>query len=553
MGDIYRYAVLTLSAASATNSADGLLMPRDPDATAVCRIAAADGEMSLVYPQPGIGLDFVRTRGWTLQELLLPPRLVHYTFSKFGGDRMMVWECQAGKVQEDGEKVWRDQTKRLLLELDDRFGTEGLDSEGLITLNKPPIVYTPPTLAELLGRDVVETGIKEQPQYHAIWRKAVIELSYRQLTQIADRLPALSGITALLQKKMVQAGIKSTFVAGLWTGEELMHQLMWTAPVPPRGAMIKRASKPGMRALGVAPSWSWASAGGIVRWCECHLLQSGPPTPASWEQDDDDGTLPGIPDRHPFPAELVDFHVTPENDHNPLGRVQPGGFLRIRGKMREARVRSWTLRPELPDRVAVQIPVILKSNEAPQHAFETYDDLTERDANRVWEVIDLILAKKVDSSSVASATGLADRESAESQLTLIFQETLAPFAEVERTLQGLVGQLAVHPTVDDEEKLERCLRLFNSVKAQIPQFYEHAKRRDIESALWNWEVYVNRVFTAVDLLYPYLYLQSLMVDKTIDAITSAPKFTYTEVSCSMGVIFSILANLNNIKDPAKER
>jgi hypothetical protein len=54
--------------------------------------------MSLVYLQLGIGLDLVRTRGWTLQELLLPPRLVHYTFLKFGGDRMMVWECQAGKV-----------------------------------------------------------------------------------------------------------------------------------------------------------------------------------------------------------------------------------------------------------------------------------------------------------------------------------------------------------------------------------------------------------------------------------------------------------------------
>jgi hypothetical protein len=36
MGDIYRYAVLTLSAASATNRADGLLMLRDPDATAIC-------------------------------------------------------------------------------------------------------------------------------------------------------------------------------------------------------------------------------------------------------------------------------------------------------------------------------------------------------------------------------------------------------------------------------------------------------------------------------------------------------------------------------------
>jgi hypothetical protein len=83
-------------------------------------------------------------------------------------------------------------------------------------------------------------------------------------------------------------------------------------------------------------------------------------------------------------------------------------------------------------------------------------------------------------------------------------------------LQGLVGQLAVHPTVDDEEKLERCLRLVNSVKAQIPQFYEHAKRRDIEITMRNWESFhVSRVFTVVDLLYPYLYLQSLMMDKPL--------------------------------------
>jgi hypothetical protein len=71
--------------------------------------------------------------------------------------------------------VWRDDTKRLLLELDDKFGTgesdlelddepgtEGLNWEGLVTLNKLSIVYTPLTLAELLERDVaVETGIKD--------------------------------------------------------------------------------------------------------------------------------------------------------------------------------------------------------------------------------------------------------------------------------------------------------------------------------------------------------------------------------------------------------
>jgi hypothetical protein len=82
---------------------------------------------------------------------------------------------------------------------------------------------------------------------------------------------------------------------------------------------------------------------------------------------------------------------------------------------------------------------------------------------------------------------------------------------------------------------------------------QHAKRRDIEIALRNWESFhVSRVFTVVDLLYPYLYLQSLMMDKTINTITSGLEFTHTEVSCSMGVIISVLANLSIIKDPAKQ-
>jgi hypothetical protein len=86
-----------------------------------------------------------------------------------------------------------------------------------------------------------------------MWREIVNSYSVRKLTQIDDKLPALSGIAGLLRDSS-----GDTYCAGLW-GKSLPFDLLWRCNQS--GDLQTRKTR--------VPSWSWISVGGAVKWPVC--------------------------------------------------------------------------------------------------------------------------------------------------------------------------------------------------------------------------------------------------------------------------------------------
>lgn len=147
-------------------------------------------------------------RGWTLQEQLLSTRMLCFFPSE------MQWNCLEAVSCECHSK----------LNLRKLFGEKQLDKCG------------------------------SPHDAHYYWQKVVENYSSRALTQPLDRLAAISGIAARVQKKT-----KSRYVAGMWMGNIEMD-LLWR-----RATACPAVEEPGPAF--VAPTFSWASIGSEVDYC----------------------------------------------------------------------------------------------------------------------------------------------------------------------------------------------------------------------------------------------------------------------------------------------
>jgi len=167
-------------------------------------------------------------RAWTLQERLLSPRTLHY------GSQEMYWECQYCVLCEDGAMMTRE------------F----------------------PTLEKVLASRSPHKGDKPQ---HDIWHKLVEEYTARNLTRDQDKLPALSGLA-----NSIAARTGDDYVAGLWK-KNVIKDLFWLVEVvepshscdnPEHDAALPPATKSSVKhpTQYRAPSWSWASLDGKIRY-----------------------------------------------------------------------------------------------------------------------------------------------------------------------------------------------------------------------------------------------------------------------------------------------
>ncbi|EHK19258.1 uncharacterized protein TRIVIDRAFT_128433, partial [Trichoderma virens Gv29-8] len=156
MMGIYQKTQFTISAASA--------------------LAATKGFLHTNYHDSSLGTFYhplrpINTRGWTLQEALLTPRLLIFT------NMHMVWKCQSG-YQPDFHATSRDANER----------RRGEDSPW---------------------------------RTYSTWHSILNKYTTRQLTEENDRLPAISAIA-----QAFAAHFKTEYHAGLW-GRFLVHDLMW--------------------------------------------------------------------------------------------------------------------------------------------------------------------------------------------------------------------------------------------------------------------------------------------------------------------------------------
>lgn len=142
-------------------------------------------------------------RGWTLQEQLLSSRMLSFSTTE------LQWVCQ--------EAVMCECRSRL-------------------------------NLRRLFGEKPVSQMTYAGEAFH-YWHKVVENYSARGLTDPRDKLTAISGVVAQLQKKT-----GSRYVAGLWV-DNIDLDLLWRRTDP-----ATEAPRPDF----IAPSFSWASIDGEV-------------------------------------------------------------------------------------------------------------------------------------------------------------------------------------------------------------------------------------------------------------------------------------------------
>ncbi|KAH7366605.1 heterokaryon incompatibility protein-domain-containing protein [Pyrenochaeta sp. MPI-SDFR-AT-0127] len=184
----------------------------------------------------------LNNRGWTLQERLLPSRIIHYAQDQ------MYYQCDRYMQSEDGFSF--DNT---LFSLDllmqrqmIRFQDHGVGEESASFI---PGTHSP----------------SKGGRWDGGWLSLIQDYSQRKLTVSDDKLPALSGLVRIL------ANAKGDrYFAGLWA-KHLPEDLFWRiypqeesfeATVPIKGRVLGDVKKPEKYR---APSWSWAYLDAPVR------------------------------------------------------------------------------------------------------------------------------------------------------------------------------------------------------------------------------------------------------------------------------------------------
>lgn len=209
MHDIYRHSSLTISASRATSSQEGFLSLCKPVDPIRLGYRGPDGTLGSVILSSSYQFrEPIHSRAWTLQEHSLSARLL--IFGTFG----MRWVCRAGKLT-DGEQENASHIRNILAE-------------------------------HLLDPQSALNPVGE-------WQDVVLGYSARALTNVEDRLPALSAMATM----NCAARSDDQYLAGLWMSS-LPRDLLWhvSSGVNWRGA--KRDQHAGF------PSWSWASVTGPI-------------------------------------------------------------------------------------------------------------------------------------------------------------------------------------------------------------------------------------------------------------------------------------------------
>ncbi len=233
MADVYRNAHLVLNAANSDADAAGFLRSRAaPDTVRIPRERVV---LSLLPPEgrrwterdggrDNLAGEPISARAWCLQERVLPRRALQY------GRHQMFWECELMCAGEDGDVV-RQVGGGALGRL---CRTAGVAVSVFDRKDRDP------------GREM------EQGTNWAAWHHMVEDYTARNITKHTDRLPALSG---LAQGVVRERG--GEYLAGLWKSG-LLEGLLWCKA---RSGSAALAPTPEY----VAPSWSWASVAGPVK------------------------------------------------------------------------------------------------------------------------------------------------------------------------------------------------------------------------------------------------------------------------------------------------
>ncbi|KAI0858346.1 heterokaryon incompatibility protein-domain-containing protein [Xylaria cubensis] len=242
MPAIYSNATVTISAANAATCRDGFLKPRDPvdfnKITFKLRFKTPGREEGFIFLAPwklgkqleSMGKEPINERAWTLQEHIVPPRVLYYSFQQ------LHWICRKGILPDGGfyptdrDKPWK-----------------GSDIYRIFTLSQASKEMIDPSMSTVLmgslnshpNRDI------EYDSWQRNWDNLLQDYQARRLTNIDDKLVAVSSVGILFARYM-----HTEFLAGLFE-RDLATDLLWN-----RVDGSEAQARPTKYR---APSWSWAS------------------------------------------------------------------------------------------------------------------------------------------------------------------------------------------------------------------------------------------------------------------------------------------------------
>ncbi|RDW68557.1 hypothetical protein BP5796_09214 [Coleophoma crateriformis] len=223
MGSIYQNASVTIAAARAAKVSDGFLHPRPADEGFTLPFYVnpeTTGHITLLPMEEAFEpADPLGARAWVLQETLLSRRQLVYS------ERDLIWRTQGNQYQ---TVVTSPRTYASVME------------------DIPMNLFSPTHRSEFpSAREFTASCITS-------WSAIVTDFTHRGITVADDRLPAISGVAAVLQRSW-----KDRYVVGMWESTLAMH-LAW------RSTDGSLARPPQYR----APSWSWAAVDAPVKFME---------------------------------------------------------------------------------------------------------------------------------------------------------------------------------------------------------------------------------------------------------------------------------------------
>lgn len=160
------------------------------------------------------------TRGWTLQERSLSTRMLHFCRNK------MYFECRTCRLSEEAEAYVTPQ-----------FELWPRDSNSV----------------NLSSASTLEDKEATQNVFYKRWTSIVTAYCRRKLTKDFDKLVAIQSVAAEMTSVIGDSYIS---FAGMWEGN-LNDALLWQG--------LRALSRPEKFR---APSWSWASLDGPIRWAK---------------------------------------------------------------------------------------------------------------------------------------------------------------------------------------------------------------------------------------------------------------------------------------------
>ncbi|RFU26138.1 hypothetical protein B7463_g10204, partial [Scytalidium lignicola] len=266
MHRVYEHAILTISAAKATHSDEGILgRCKPPLREHELKCLCSDGRSGsfLLLETPGLfSKQPIHQRCWTMQEHLLSRRIL--IFATEG----LRWSCRT--------TTWFDgpyTSRELLLDDAEKISTVMSSIVEILPTQTSTIVTSRSAKPRngsfelfpnvLLCRALqYRTGphVPSKPQTiassaYATWVSMLQKFTTRRISKPQDRLPAISALAT----KFATA-IPGRYIAGHWEAV-LAHDLLWRV-MDPVGPPIEkyRDQDPSF------PTWSWASINSQVKW-----------------------------------------------------------------------------------------------------------------------------------------------------------------------------------------------------------------------------------------------------------------------------------------------